>query len=237
LDDAREAYNRAHPSRPVELSLTGFQVGPSAIKDAVFAVYPAMVGLTLLAAFITLGFMLKSYFVPFRLALTIFLPLASVFGLAVLVYQDGILNWTGITAISSSDGFFWSVPIMILTVVVGLCLDYDVFLITRIQEHRAEGYDIQAATCKAVCETGPTITAAGCIMVSVFGGLLLSDQMIMDQTGWLLSTSVVVDTFLVNTVLVPALVSLGDQIAWQPTKMPRHNLITLDTPEFSDSLF
>ncbi|CAK9015042.1 Probable transport protein MmpL10, partial [Durusdinium trenchii] len=230
------ARSKASPEfddgQTVQLFLNGFQVGPNAIQRQVFGVYPTLCAVTLGGVFLALGFLLRSYFVPLRLILTLFLPLGAVFGLAVLVYQDGILEWTGWASLSRQNGFFWSTPLLVITLVSGLCLDYDVLLISRIMEHRSGGYDIQAAIVKAVCETGGTIAAAGTIMFCAFGGLLLSEQAIIDHVGWLLSTSVLLDTFVVNTILVPALISVGDRFAWTPTKMPMHNLITLQAPEF-----
>ncbi|GBG26704.1 MmpL efflux pump, putative [Hondaea fermentalgiana] len=226
-----EELHRGAPSG-VALALNGFEVIPNAIESEVLAIYPVLVSITLIAVFAALGFMLHSYFVPLRLVLTLFLPLASVFGLAVLVYQDGILDWTGLSSLSAQDGFFWSIPIMIVTMISGLALDYDVLLISAIIEHRAAGYDIQAAIVKATCETGATITAAGIIMFCAFGGLLLSDQSVTNQAGFLLSTSILVDTFVVNTILVPALISVGDKFAWRPMRMPFDSLVSLRANEF-----
>jgi len=215
-----------------ELFLNGLEVGPNEIEAEVLAAYPLLVTVTILVVFSTLAFMLKSYFIPVRLAFTLFLPLAAVFGLAVLVYQDGVLDWTGIDSISGHGGFFWTIPILIVTLISGLCLDYDVLLISAIMEHRSMGYDVQAATVKACVDSGATINAAGLIMFCAFGGLLIAQEDTINQSGWLLSTSILVDTFLVNTILVPALVSMGDKFAWYPTKMPQTNLITLEDEEF-----
>ena len=81
-------------------------------------------------------------------------------GLGVLVYQDGILDWLS-PSTTAIGGFYWFVPILITSIVCGLALDYDIFLLTRIMEHRKKGYEIRAAIVKAVCETGGTIASAG----------------------------------------------------------------------------
>mmetsp|Transcript_12802 Transcript_12802/g.14775 ORF Transcript_12802/g.14775 Transcript_12802/m.14775 type:complete len:233 (+) Transcript_12802:2-700(+) len=197
----------------------------------VYGLFPTLIGTTLAAVFIVLSVMLKSAFVPIRLAFTLFLPILAVYGLAVLVYQDGILNWLS-AATTSIGGFYWYIPILITSMVCGLALDYDVFLISRIVEHRSNGYDIRASIVKASCETGGTISAAGIIMTLAFGGMLLANQSTINLSGWLLATAVLLDTFVVNTILVPALMSLGDNVAWWPMKMPMENMITLDHPEF-----
>eukprot|EP00511_Aplanochytrium_stocchinoi_P008169 CAMPEP_0204859358 /NCGR_PEP_ID=MMETSP1347-20130617/23651_1 /ASSEMBLY_ACC=CAM_ASM_000690 /TAXON_ID=215587 /ORGANISM="Aplanochytrium stocchinoi, Strain GSBS06" /LENGTH=167 /DNA_ID=CAMNT_0052007821 /DNA_START=834 /DNA_END=1337 /DNA_ORIENTATION=- len=122
---------------------------------------------------------------------------------------------------------------MCVIITIGLALDYDVFLIGRVMEHRSAGYDVRAAIVKAVAEVGSTISAAGIIMALAFSGLLLANQTAVDQMGWILSAGVLADTFIVNTFLVPALMSLADGLSWWPTKMPMENLITLDHQEFT----
>jgi len=219
-----------NPGGPA-IGFCGFAVGFDAQMRQVYGLFPVLIATTLSAVFIVLSIMLKSAFVPLRLALTLFLPLLAVYGLAVLVYQDGILNWLSAST-SSIGGFYWYIPILITSMVCGLALDYDVFLISRIIEHRENGYDIRASIVKASCETGGTISAAGIIMTLAFGGMLLSNQSTMDVSGWLLATAVLLDTFVVNTILVPALMSLGDNIAWWPRKVPMNNLVTLEDSEF-----
>lgn len=96
-----------------------------------------------------------------------------------------------------------SSPILLLSMIIGLSLDWDVLLVSRIMEHREAGYDIQASICKAVCETGGTISTAGVIMCLAFGGMLLSDQLLINACGFILTIALLLDTFLVNTILVP----------------------------------
>ena len=111
--------------------------------------------------------------------------------------------------------------------IIGLSLDWDVLLISRIMEHRENGYDIQSSICKATCETGGTVSTAGVIMCLAFGGMLLSDQLIINACGFILTLALLFDTFIVNTILVPALISMGDWIMWWPVRMPMHDLKTL----------
>jgi uncharacterized membrane protein YdfJ with MMPL/SSD domain len=91
---------------------------------------------------------------------------------------------------------------------LGLTIDYDVFSFSRIYEHRADGYEIRAAIIKAVWEVSSTICVAGLIMASVFSGLLLGSSTTVNQFGFLLCTSVLVDTFIVQSLLVPGEFSL-----------------------------
>jgi len=252
IADVYAALDALQPKHAAAATLyfTGFEVAFNALKDKVFALFPYLFGGTFAIVFVMLGFLLKSAFVPVRLMLTLVGPLAATFGLGTLVYMKGALEFTGVDALRPIEGFFWYIPILLTcaslpgfecararanatkAMIVGLALDYDVLLISRIMEHRHRGYDVQAAICKAVCETGGTISAAGVIMCLAFGGLLLSDQTATDACGLILTVGILLDTFVVNTVLVPAIISLGDKVAWYPTQMPMTNLKGLDCGEF-----
>lgn len=215
--------------------LTGDEVLLDADQAVAFGALPYLIGITLFIVFTLLGFGFKSLMTPIRLSLTVVLPLSTVFGFAVLVYQDNALGWMGWPAVQQVNmGFYWYVPMVALLQTLGLTLDYDVFCLSRIVEHRADGYEIQAAIVKAVWEVRSTIYVAGLIMAAAFSGLMLGDSTSMNQFGFLLCLSVLVDTFIVQTLLVPAIISFGDGFAWYPRKMPMEKLITLDDPEFKD---
>ena len=103
---------------------------------------------------------------------------------------------------------------------VGLGLDYDVFLISRIYEFRLLGYTDHAAAVKGICATGYIITAAGMIMAVAFGGLFSSQELILNQAAFLLVFAVLLDTFVVRTICVPALLGLTDTKSWWPQELP-----------------
>lgn len=219
IDVAYEAIEEAQEKYPEYVFyLCGVEVGFNALMHRVYSLFPRLFIGTFFLIFLFLGFLLKSLFVPIRLMLTLVAPLLAVFGSAVLVYQKGWLEWTGLAAFEKMDGFFWYIPILLLSMIVGLGLDWDILLISRIMEHRERGYDVRASICKACCETGGTISSAGIIMCLAFGGMLLSDQATMNACGFILTTALILDTFVVNTVLVPALISIGDKVAWYPKR-------------------
>ena len=83
-----------------------------------------------------------------------------------------------------------SPQVMCFSIIVGLGLDYDVFLISRIYEYRLNGYTDRAAALKGIYKTGYIITAAGIIMAVAFGGLMISDELILNQAAFLLIVAV-----------------------------------------------
>jgi RND superfamily putative drug exporter len=251
VEAAERVMDRTALPAGYALHLAGTEVEFYADMRIAFAAIPMLLVITLVIIFSLLGYGFKSALVPLRLSLTVIMPLVCVFGFAVLVYQDGVLNWTGIAALSSKndkDGFFWYIPVICLLQAIGLCLDYDVFICARILEHRVDGYEIRAAIIKSVWEVNSTIVVAGLIMAAVFSGLLLGDGLSVNQFGFLLCTSVLVDTFIVQSILVPCIFSFGDGFLWWPRKIVSSGLISafalapprltwdcaaLDDPEFS----
>lgn len=236
VDNARKVIDSMQ-QRPgnFEILLVSTEVDFYADEMAAFAVLPMLLLVTMMVVFAIIGCGLRSAFVPLRLSLAVFIPLATVFGIAVLVYQDGALAWTGISAFEKSeDGFFFLIPIICVMVALGLVLDYDIFLVHRIMEHRISGYDLQSSVIKAIWEVNSTINAAGLIMAAVFGGLMLSDEIAVQHFGFLMTCAVLVDTFVVQTFLIPPIVSMGDTFAFWPKEVPQTSLITIEDDEFNN---
>ena len=123
-----------------------------------------------------------SLMIPFRAIFSMCFAIAWVFGLSVLVYQNGILKWSNFAPLSPTPNgkdepeMCWLIPVMAFSIMVGLSLDYDVFLVSRIVEYRAEGKSDRESVLLGLAKTGRIITAAGIIMAIAFFGLLLSDQ-------------------------------------------------------------
>lgn len=160
--------------------------------------------------------------IPFKLFFTVILPITWAYGFGFLVYEDGILEWTGIEGLmpTADAGIDWTVPIFTLTIMLGLALDYDVFLFERVFEFRQDGFGDREAIQLGLSATGPTISAAGLIFAFTFVAMILGTMPVTNQIGCIFIFSIVVDTFIVRTVLVPAMLSLNPCLNYWPTKMP-----------------
>ena len=98
-------------------------------------------------------------------------------------------------------------------------MDYDIFLSLRVIEFRNRGFSDEEAIKLGFSYTASTITVAGLIMLIAFGSLLISTQQILDEFGFFIGVSVLIDTFLVRTLIVPCvMLSLGPR-NWWPRKM------------------
>lgn len=183
---------------------------------------PWVLGGTLAICFLLIALTFRAAIVPFKLLLTVGLPIAFVFGLAVCVYQDGALNWLGVHAFTSdgTGGISWLLPASTIFLLTGLALDYDIFLFARAYELRASGMSDRDAICRAVGLTGPVISSAGVIMALAFAGMVVGSNKYLNEFGFVMIVGVLLDTFVVRTVLVPCVLSLGGGLNWWPGRMP-----------------
>jgi len=137
-----------------------------------------MIFITLGIAMVMLGVAFRSIVIPLRSIFSILLTVMWVYGLTVLVYQDGLLEWThvpGLTGAFKSQQ--WFIPAISFSVVCGICLDYDIFLLSKATELREQGLTALEATREALCCTGGIITAAGAIMAIAFLGLMFASML------------------------------------------------------------
>ncbi len=202
------------------LSLAGRPVQQVDAKITVFKLFPAMIVTVIVVVYIFIAIMFKSVFIPLRLILTIGLTMSWIFGVAVLIFEKNIFDWISPGVLGSVDAIYWIVPVLTFTVVLGLGLDYDIFLLSRISEYRRNSYSDKAAIIKGVYKTGGIITSAGIIMAIAFSGLMLSSLQIMVQAGFILTFAVLVDTFVIRTILVPAIMSIAEKWNWWPANIP-----------------
>jgi len=167
------------------------------------------------------------------------LSLQMLFTIAVtLVWSYGVISvifatdwFYGLSSnISDDPGICWVVPVLSLPILIGLSLDYNIFLFTRIHEYRAHGWTPRTAVIKGVTKSSVVILYAGIIMAVAFSGLMFSGLMLMNQFGVLLFIGVLFDTFVVTTTLNPSLIYLLGRFSYWPREFPEK----YDDPEKYD---
>lgn len=204
----------------LQLSMSG---GPGPAWDGVIATYeafPLMIGITFGVVMLMVGVALRSVVIPLRSIVAIVCTLAFCYGSATLVYERGVLNWLGfdgLHAFADNPSLLWMPPIVSFGIIVGLALDYDLFLLVRVAEYRKkENFPNTEAVTRGLISTGPIITSAGVIMAVAFSGLLFSKTPAMNQLSFFLVSAVLYDTFVVRTLIVPAMMSLFGDASWWP---------------------
>lgn len=206
-----------------EIYISG--IGPDAMDaiDVVYKLFPIIVGVSGGAVMLIVGAAFRSVLIPLCSVVTIAMTEGVVFGFAVLVYQTpGILNWMGWPAVASQGAVSWTAPIVAFSVVLGVALDYGVFLVVRIRELLVdEGMSNDEAVLHGLCATGGIITAAGLIMSVAFFGLLMSSTGVLNLLGFFMVAAVLFDTFIVRPLVVPTMMTMLGRWNWWPLRIAK----------------
>ncbi|MFC7482784.1 MMPL family transporter [Luedemannella flava] len=154
----------------------------------------------------------RSVLVPIKAALGFLLTVGATFGLTVLVFQQGHLrDLVGLDAPGPLVSFL---PILLIGILFGLAMDYEVFLVSRMREDYVHGDTAQQATVNGMGHGARVVTAAALIMTSVFAGFILVEDPVIKSMGFALAIGVVIDAFIVRMTIVPAVMSLLGRAAW-----------------------
>jgi RND superfamily putative drug exporter len=164
--------------------------------------------LVLLAAF-------RSIAVPIKAVLMNTLSLGASYGLLVWVFQEG--NGAGLLGFDPLDGIDPTIPLVMFAVVFDLSMDYEVFLLSRIQEEYQRTGDNRESVIAGLGRTGRIITSAAMILLVVVGAFVAGDLVYVKQIGVGIAAAIALDVTLVRALLVPATMQmLGDWNWWLP---------------------
>jgi RND superfamily putative drug exporter len=159
--------------------------------------------LVIAGIYLVLMFVLGSVLVPARSILTIMISISWTLGLTLLLFQYVV-----------GTPVLWLVPMVLVIVCLGLGLDYDILLVTRVREEMLNGHNDEESIVRAVDHTGGIITACGIIMATAFGTMMLSDSIMLKEFGFALALAIMLDAFFVRIYLFPAMMSLMGKWNW-----------------------
>lgn len=173
---------------------------------------PLVIGVILGLGFLLLLFALQAPLIALLGTLVSLLSTAAAFGVARLVFQDGI--GAGLFGFES-QGFLdaWA-PVFFSAMVFAIAMDYTVFLLASAKEHFEHTGDPKDAMVGSLAHSGRVIFAAGAVMVAVFFTFALSGPLPPKEMGIVLGVAVLLDAFLVRLVLLPVLLRLTGRAAW-----------------------
>jgi RND superfamily putative drug exporter len=200
--------------------VTGSVVVTTDIRDTVNRDLLRAFGFVLGGIFLVLLTMLRSAVAPLYLIGTVLLSYTFTLGVSNLVFD-----------VLFGEQLYWVVEFMMFVFLVALGIDYSIFLFGRIKEE--VGYHgIHEGVHQAVANTGAIITSAGMILAGTFAGLMVSDLRLLAQIGFSVAFGILVDTFVVRTILDPALAALFGRWTWWPGGVPKAQQVktTSQTP-------
>ncbi|HXQ88131.1 MAG TPA: MMPL family transporter, partial [Solirubrobacterales bacterium] len=203
---------------PVE-SQTGAQVHVGGINaifedfgNAIAGKLPLFIGVVVLLSALLLMIVFRSIWVPLKAILMNLLSIGAAFGLIVAVFQWGWgASLIGVDATGPIISFF---PIFLFSIIFGLSMDYEVFLMSRIHEEWEHSKDATESVTRGLALTGRVITAAAAIMVTVFAAFMIGEDRIIKLFGLGLASAVFIDAVIIRSVLVPAVMQLLGARAW-----------------------
>jgi uncharacterized membrane protein YdfJ with MMPL/SSD domain len=180
------------------------------------AVLAVVVASTLLVLFLMTG----SVVIPLKAVLMNALSLSAVFGILVLIFQDG--NLQGLLSYQSEGALDATQPILLFAVGFGLATDYGVFLISRIKEARDGGASDSEAVAIGLERTGRIVTAAALLFAVAIGAFATSKLVFIKELGIGAALAVLIDASIIRALLVPSLMELlGSRNWWAPRPLRR----------------
>jgi RND superfamily putative drug exporter len=169
-----------------------------------------VVGLAIASILIVIIILLRSLLAPLYMVATVLLNYGATLGIATWLFLD----------VMNQSGMIYMIPIFIFVVLVALGADYNIFLVSRIREE-VQQRPIREAVSHAVAKTGGVITACGIILAGTFATLTTSPLQVVLQIGAAIAIGVIIDTFIVRALLVPALATLVGRLGWWPSRLFR----------------
>lgn len=163
-------------------------------------------------AFLVLILVFRSILVPVKAALGFLLSVLASLGSLVAVFQWGWLK--DLVGLEQTGPIMSLMPILLVGIVFGLAMDYQVFLVTRMREAYVHGADPRTAIETGFHHSAKVVTAAALIMISVFAGFIGSHEAIIKALGFALAVAVALDAFVVRMTIVPAVLTLLGKHAW-----------------------
>jgi len=209
LDSVKALRERLHGAAPPG---TRVLVGDGSAVQADFNDAAArdlrlIVPLALLVIFVILAVLLEAVLAPLLLIGSVVLSFVGTLGLSLLVFRFVI----------GDAGVDNSLPTYAFIFLVALGIDYTIFLMSRVREE-ARSHGTREGTLRALAATGPVITSAGIILAGTFSVLMTLPVTFVFDLGFMVAVGILLDTFVVRTIMVPAIVELvGDRIWWPST--------------------
>ncbi|GAB2651260.1 MMPL family transporter [Nocardia goodfellowii] len=217
VSEARDAEAQLKSEYGMEYGITGTTAIYADIDHVLLSKIVPYLAIVAGAAFLLLIAVFRSILVPLTAALGFLLSMAATFGATVLIFQDGKFG-----LIKDPHAIVSFLPIMLIGLVFGLAMDYQVFLMTRMREEYVHGKSPTEAVINGYHHGARVVTAAAIIMISVFGSFLLETDATAKSMGFALAVGVLLDAFLIRMVLIPSLlVLLGKWAWWMPGWLDR----------------
>jgi putative drug exporter of the RND superfamily len=206
----------AEQNTDMQADIGGSTAGYVDLASRISEKLPLQILVVIALSFVLLILAFRTLVIPAQAAVMNLLSIAASYGVLTAVFQYGWLS--GLIGLSGPVPIVSYVPLFMFAVLFGLSMDYEVFLVSQIEEHVHAGEDNETSVISGLVTSARVITAAALIMVFVFGSFVLNGDPTIKQFGVGLAVAVILDATVVRCLLVPALMLLMGKVNWW---MPR----------------
>ena len=212
LDRLRTTTAAAVAPSGAAIYVGGTQAVTQDFTNTLISVLPLFLLLVIGLGFIALMVLFRSLVIPLTAAITSLLSFAAALGVTVAVFQWGV--GASLIGVSTTGPILPFLPIMVFAILFGLSMDYQVFLVSRMQEGWEKTSDNKEAVRHGLAGSGRVVVAAALIMSSVFIAFVPTPNDTIKLFGVALASAVLIDAFIVRLVLVPSLMSMLGRANW-----------------------
>ncbi|MFE7547346.1 MMPL family transporter [Streptomyces gardneri] len=221
----------AESGTSLDVHVGGVTASYDDFAEIIIGKLPLFVGVVIALGCLLLLLAFRSIGIPLKAALMNIAAVAGAFGVVVAIFQWG---WgSELLGLGSAGPIEPFLPVIMVSVLFGLSMDYQVFLVSRMYEEWLETGDNRRAVRVGLAETSRVINSAAVIMIAVFLAFVLSGDRVIAMFGIALAAAVALDAFVLRTLLVPALMHmLGGANWWLPKSLDRIlPRISIEPPE------
>ncbi|EME35953.1 hypothetical protein C884_00954 [Kocuria palustris PEL] len=220
VDDIRGLSGNVEAAGDPTIGVAGRTAANIDVSQVLSDALPVYLAVVVAISMVLLILVFRSILVPVIASLGFLLSLLAAFGAVVAVYQWGWLSW--LFNVTEPGPVLSFLPTLMVGILFGLAMDYQLFLVTGMREAHVHGYPARTAVVRGMVGGRAVVTAAAIIMTSVFAGFIFSHMAMIRPMGFGLATGVLFDAFLVRMTIIPALMTLlGEKAWWFPRWLDR----------------
>src|SRR4029079_3259305 len=206
VSEIRDRANTVRTRYGIDILVTGTTAMNIDVSNKLSSALPKMLILIVAFALVLLMIVFRSLLVPLKAIFGFLLTIAASLGLLVWVFQNGQL--ASLIGVDSTSPIVSFLPVIMVAILFGLAMDYQVFLVSRVRESYVHGGRATESIISGFRGSARVVTAAAIIMISVFGGFIFGSEPVVKAIGLGLAFGVLADAFLVRMTLVPAVLAL-----------------------------
>ncbi len=218
INDAQDIRTSLHRSYDNTAGLTGIYVGGTTgalldTKNVFVNQFNVILPIVAIGVAIVLFIVLGSLLLPAFAVVSVLMSIVWTLAVTKFVFQSAF-----------NYGLLFITPLILFVLLLGIGMDYNIFILTRIREEAAKGQKLNDAIIHAIEQTGGIITAAAIILAGSLGALMLSSNLLLREMGFAFAFSILIDALVVRTYLVPAVMSTFGKWNWyNPLPWPKRS--------------